>query len=89
MTIDDIVQEILDIKEWNFQHNEQYIFNINFVSTINGDYQFAINPHEGYIEIYKLNETRRKIYFLALTEYQLSLVKKIYQNAIENSLKRL
>ena len=78
MTINDVIQELVDINDWEATHSEQYVYNIKPVSTINGEYHFMINVHEGYIGINKMMGGHSKIYFFGLTDSETDIVKSIY-----------
>jgi hypothetical protein len=87
MTIDDAIQELVDIKDWEHQLRGEYIYVDKYIPTIDGEYQYAIKLRDSCIEIQKRDGTHVEIYFLALTEYELTLVKSIYRRVTEKQLK--
>lgn len=88
MTIDDVIQELVDINDWEHQLRGEYIYGDKFIPTVNGEYQYAIKLREACIEIQKRNGWHVEIYLWALTDDQLTTVKNIYRRVMERQLER-
>lgn len=87
MTIEDVIQELVDIKNWVYAHDNDEIYSLTYVERQSGNYNFIINMREQCILVGRINGYTLKIYFFTLKDEELSAVRTIYRKRTEERMK--